>query len=424
MNYLRCIIARAGVVVWCLLLLSPSGCRSVSPAAVQELHSDSAAAHLTPVPSPASEVSAPPLLSPDAPATPLHALTDQVRDNRPLVTQGDSSYENVTLTEDVTWRGTILIRGYLVIAPQATVRVEAGTVVRFMKSPILRQAPRLVVMGRLQCSGTPEKPVLFAPNNADPASGDWAGILLLSSEKRNQFDNVRIKGAEIGIEARFSTLVVKGGHFTRNATALLLRDCTATLSNLAVSGAETALDVQDSEIDLKESRLEYNRRAIVARHATLVLGAVSVRDSVLQGITADDCRIRFIACEVTGNGGGARLNGGEGHIVLTRFVRNRDVGLQLVNARVKINQCLFADTSGDGIRMNDGRSVVWGSSFTGNSGFNLANAGPDHISAVQNWWGSARDKDISAKLFDAAADARIGRIMISPWLAEKPAALP
>lgn len=349
---------------------------------------------------------------------------ERPRDLRPLLAQGDSSYENATLTEDVTWRGTVLIRGYLVVAPQATVRIEPGTVVRFMKSPILRHAARLVVMGRLQCNGTPEKPVLFAPNIAEAAGGDWGGILLLSSEKRNQFDNIRIEGAETGIESRFSTLIVKGARFSRNSTGLLLHDSTATLSGMAVNGSETALVSQDSEVELKESVLENNGRGLVARHSTLVLIAVTVKDHARHGITTDECRIRFNACDVSGNGGGARITGGEGQIFRTRFTANRDTALQLAGTRLKIHQSLFAETSGDGVRMDDGRSVIWGSAFLGNSGYNLTNAGREEISAVQNWWGSSRETEISAKLHDAAADAGVGRIRISPWLSEKPVALP
>jgi hypothetical protein len=432
LNNFRCLIDSVRIVVCSVLLLSPTGCLTASPLAVQEFRNEAPAAFAT-------HGSASTSFSPNdhladgfsgsmplttAHPVPVHVLANQVRDRTPLVSTGDSSYENVTLTEDITWRGTVLIRGYLVVAPQATVRIEPGTEVRFMKSPILRQLPSLVVMGRLQCNGTADKPILFAPNFSDAARGDWGGILLLSSEKRNQFDNIRIEGAETGIEARFSTLIVKGAQFARTATGMLLHDSTATLSGVVINGSETGLEAQDSEIEMKDSTLEQNRRAIVARHATLVLVAVSVRDSVQQGITTDECRIRFNACELAGNSGGARLNGGEGHIFRTRFVHNRESALQLVGARLKINQSLFADTSGDGIRMDDGRSVIWGSVFTGNSGYNLSNAGREEISAVQNWWGSNREADITAKLFDASAAAGIGRIRISPWLSEKPVALP
>ena len=45
--------------------------------------------------------------------------------------QATSVYDGAVLTEDVTWRGSILVRGFVVVAPQATLRIEPGTVVRF-----------------------------------------------------------------------------------------------------------------------------------------------------------------------------------------------------------------------------------------------------------------------------------------------------
>jgi len=410
LNAFNQLIKRTATTICCFILLLQTGCSSPSPSLTRtestffETHADVQ------------------LVSSRLPA--LHAAAEQPRDLTPLVSQGDRSYENVTLSEDITWRGTILIRGFLVVAPQATVRMEPGTTVRFMKSPIMRQSPRLIVMGRLQCNGTPENPILFSSNYAEPAKGDWGGILLLSSEKRNQFDNIQILGADTGIEARFSSLAVRGGRIDRTLTGMLLHDSTATLSGLSIQGADVALDARDSELDIKESTLMNNRSGIVAQHVSLVMTAVSVRDCTLLGIAANECRVRVSGCEVAGNGGGARLTGGEGQILRTRFVRNRELALSLIAARIRVNQSLFAETRGDGIRMSDGRSIVWGCSFMENSGYNLVNAGPEQVSAVQNWWGSNKEAAIIAKLFDAAADKSVGPVLMFPWLTERPVSVP
>lgn len=345
-------------------------------------------------------------------------------DRRIIVTQGDFSYENATLDEDVTWRGTVLIRGSVVIAPQATLRIEPGTIVRFIKSPVLNQAPRLVVMGRLQCNGSAEKPVLFAPNLADAARGDWGGILLLNSEKRNQLDNCRIEGAETAIESRFSTFSAKGVSISRSGTGLLLRDSTATLLQTIVGDCESGLEAHDSELELREGTFANNRRGIAAYRSALVLVSMNVRDSDQQGILTDECRIKFNSCELSGNGVGALLKGGEGQVFLSRFVRNHEVGLHLSGARIRIQRSLFADNLRDGIRMDDGRGVVWASAFNGNGGYNLANKGQEDVCAVENWWGSNDEKLIMAKLQDTAKDAHLGQVAVFPWLAEKPAGVP
>lgn len=342
----------------------------------------------------------------------------------PVVTQGDISYENATITEDVTWSGSVLVRGYLVIAAPATVRIEPGTVVRFMKSPLLRQTPRLVVMGRLQCNGAAGRPVLFTPNVSGAERGEWGGILFLSSEKRNQLDHVRIEGASAGIEASFSTLFASDLGISRSTVAMLLRDSSARLARTTVTDCETGLEALDSEVDLRESSLVNNRRAITGRRSTLILLSVSLRENEQSGITAADCRIRLSSCQLVKNGGGAHLAESEGQITGTRFVANRGVGLDLVATRLKVHRNLFADTSGDGMRVNDGRSLIWGNSFVGNSGYNLALTGHDRVIAVGNWWGGASERFIAKKLLDAAKDPRSGQIVFFPWLPEKPAELP
>ena len=353
----------------------------------------------------------------------LEGLSPSV-ERRAVITRGDFSYENATLAEDVTWRGTVLVRGYLVIAPQATLRIEPGTVVRFMKSAILRQVPRLVVMGRLQCSGTEENPVLFAPNFAEAARGDWGGVLLLSSEKRNQCDHSRFEGAETAIEAHFSTITAKGVTISRAGTGLLLRDSVVALTAVVINDCETGLEVHDSELDLREGILANNRSGIAAYRSSLALTMVNINGSKQQGIVANECRVKLNACDLVLNVVGALLKGGEGQVLMSRFEKNSDVGLHLSGARIKVQRCLFADNLGDGLRMDDGRGIVWASAFSGNGGYNLANNGQEDVSAVQNWWGSNDEATIAAKLLASSIDVRVGAIACFPWLAEKPPALP
>ena len=345
-------------------------------------------------------------------------------EHRAVVTRGDSSYENLTITEDMTWRGTVLVRGSLVVAPQATLRIEPGTVVRFMRSAIMQQTPRLVVMGRIQCVGTADKPVLLAPNLVESARGDWGGVLLLSSEKRNQLENCRIEGADTAMEAQFSTFSAKGLAIARSATGVLLRDSTATLSMATISACETGLETHDSELDLREATLTDNRRGIAAYRSTLVLASVKIKGSNQEGLLADECRSRFNSCEFADNAVGALLRGGEGQVLMTRFVRNRDAGLHLAKARIKVQRCLFEANLADGIRVEDGRGVVWASAFSGNGGYNLTNIGQEVVSAVQNWWGSNEEPKIMAKVLDASRDVHRGAVIVAPWLAEKPAVLP
>ena len=231
-------------------------------------------------------------------------------------------------------------------------------------------------------------------------------------------------GAETAIEAHFSQFTAKDVTIARTVTGMMLRDSTASLTMTIISNCETGLESHDSELDLRGGTLVDNRRGIAAYHSTLALATVTVRGSEQQGVLAEECRIKFSSCELADNSVGVQIKGGEGQLLMSRFVRNRDVGLHQTGSRIKAYRCLFADNVRDGMRVDDGRGVVWASAFSGNGGYNLANAGREDVTAVQNWWGSNDESTIVAKILDSARDAGLGKVVVGPWLPEKPTVLP
>src|SRR6185369_4316446 len=134
-----------------------------------------------------------------------------------------TTYDSAVLTEDVTWRGSILVKGFVVVAPQATLRIDPGTVVRFAANAS-QQIPKLVVQGRIHAAGTMERPIVLTSDRPGPSRGSWSGIVLLSTEKRNVLENCRIENAETGIDLRFSTATLKAVSIVQAQTALLSND--------------------------------------------------------------------------------------------------------------------------------------------------------------------------------------------------------
>lgn len=356
-------------------------------------------------------------------ALPLYAATG-AQNRKPASDQVTATYAAATLTEDVSWRGTIIIKGAVVVAPQATLRIEPGTVIRFMAADGSLQLPRLVVMGRIQGIGTADRPILFAPNHANSSKGDWGGVLLLSSEKRNQLEHCRIEGAETGLEARFSTVAAKSLSITRSTNGCVLRDSTATLTAPNISACDTGIEAHDSEVELREATLASNRRGMFLVRSAVVMSSSLVTGSTQQAIVSEECRLKFNAGEISDNAGGALIKGGEGQIFLTRFVRNRDTALHLVASRVKLSRCLIADNLRDGLQLEDDSATVWGNAISDNGGYNLAYDGQNTVSAVQNWWGTGDEAAILAKLSTSANPQRSGVVKVFPWLTEKPAIFP
>lgn len=332
-------------------------------------------------------------------------------------------HDSAVLTEDTVLKGSVLIKGYLVVAPQATLRIEPGTIIRFAAVSTGNNAARLVVQGRIIAVGTAENPIVITSDRNRPARGDWGGISLVSSEKRNQLEHCRIEYANSAIEAQFSTISLKMVAISRSHTGFLMRDTVAQMAGGSVSESETGIEMHDSELDSADVIVADCKRGIVMNRSAASVSSMQIRNNQQYGILSDDCRIRLTSGELSGNGTGASFRGGEGQIVSTSFNGHHETALHLTGARIKVNRCRFFNNVKDALRLDDGRALLWGNAFEANKGFNLYNAGREDVGALQNWWGSADFSAISKKIHDVLSDPRSGSVHIFPWLNAKPAFL-
>jgi len=349
-----------------------------------------------------------------APVGAMNGSADVSADNASTV------YDKATLTEDVNLRGNVLVKGYLVIAPQATLRIEPGTVVRFAATGTKNTAARLVIQGRIHAVGSVDKPIVFTSDRSTPARGDWGGISLVASEKRNQLEHCLIEYANTGLEAQFSTVNLKMVSVSWSHTGVLMRDSVTHINGGTFSNSDIGVEVHDSELDMKEISVSACKRGIVIVKSAASISSFKITNNEQFGVLSDECRVRITSGELSGNGIGASLKGGEGQILASSFLNNREAALHLAGTRVKINRCQFLDNNQDALRLEDGRALVWGNAFSGNKGFNLYNSGREDVNALQNWWGSSDPAAISQKIYDAVRDPRSGSVQHFPWLNEKP----
>ncbi len=341
----------------------------------------------------------------------------------PAAEQVTTVYDGAVLTEDVTWSGSILVRGSVVVAPQATLRIDPGTVVRFAASTAQR-LPNIVVQGRLHAAGSSERPIVLTYDQSRPMRGAWGGIVFLSTEKRNLLEHCRLEYAETGIDVRFSTLTLKGVSISQARTALLSHDGVVQMSGGTISDSDTGIEIYNSEFDGRGTVIDSCRRGCQLNRSSIVLATTRVVNSRQTGFEANECRIKISGGEFSGNERGAVIKGGEGQIVMSRFQRNRQTALHLSGSRIKIQRCLFSENLQDGLRTEDGTALPLNNAFISNAGFNLFNAGSETVSARQNWWGTADQSLIRQKIHDAARDKNAGVVDIFPWLDGKPPLMP
>ncbi|MDD2308988.1 MAG: right-handed parallel beta-helix repeat-containing protein [Desulfuromonadaceae bacterium] len=341
----------------------------------------------------------------------------------PAAAQATAVYDGTVLTEDATWRGSVLVRGSVVVVPHATLRIEPGTVVRFAASTG-QQLPNLIIQGRLHVAGTSERPILLTSDRPMPSRGSWGGIVFLSTEKNNLLEGCRIEYAETGIDIRFSTVTLKSVSIVHAKTALLSHDGVVQMTGGTVSDSETGIEIYDSEFDGNDVTVASCRRGCLLSKSSVVMASPNIMNNQQTGLEADECRIKITGGEFSGNVLGALIKGGEGDIFMSRFLRNRQTALHLLGSRVKIQRCRFAENILDALRVEDGRALLMNNAFSSNGGFNLFNAGNEVVNARLNWWGGTGLPLVRQKIHDVSRDKKAGAVQILPWLNEQPALMP
>ncbi|GFO57487.1 lipoprotein [Geomonas sp. Red276] len=319
-------------------------------------------------------------------------------------------YRDRLITEDTVWRGQVLVEGVVTVGPQATLTVEPGTVVRFRRGS--GQPPALMIQGRLVILGSREEPVRLTSGFETPAAGDWQGVLLLGTEKKNQLENCLIEGAQTGLEVDFSNVTLRNVAAGHSSTGMRFQEAVVLMEGGGASGCDTGLLFSESESTVRGAKVSGNRVGVSGKRSSLYLSEVVVSGNKEAGLSADGCRLRFLGGALTGNGCGATLLGCEGAITGARLVRNRDFGLSLTTSRMRINGNLVTGNGQNGIMVFDSSPLAWDNAFFENAGYDVYNAGTEEFRAPGNWWGAG-----TPKIFDNNGR---GKVMNTPLLPARP----
>lgn len=328
------------------------------------------------------------------------------------------------VTEDLVLRGTVLVKGSLIVAPQATLRIEAGTIVRFNVDTSSTQPPRLVVQGRLVVSGTAQQPVLIGSAYQQPEPGDWGGVVLLGSEKKNSIEHCRIEGAQTGILAQHAYLSARGVQVTGALRGIELHGSEGVLQGSTVSRCDIGYRLIDSEVELRDSTVRENRIGIVARRTACALSNVTVSANAQEGIALEQGRYRISGSVFAGNRTGARFTDADGQLTLCRFRENRTHGAELMGGQVRIRNSSFSNNGGVGLVLEQLQGMMTGSALHDNQAANLENRGQEPFSALLNWWGSADQQRIAAGILVASRQDEAPLVSFVPFLKERPATAP
>lgn len=327
---------------------------------------------------------------------------------------------DAVLTEDTVWRGEVLVEGSITVAPQTTLTLEPGTIVRFRRTAAGEGAgPVLLVLGRIVAQGSAGEPVRFTSAFADPGAGEWQGIILLGSEKKNIFDRCRVEGAVTGIDASFSTVTLKDVSLSACGTGARFQDSIITVDGGEASGCRVGLELAESEADARNITVRGNRFGMMVRGGGLYMEGGRFVANKQAGLTAFSSRFSIASTIFRDNGTGLTVTDCTGKVTASRVSDNRDVGIHLIRSRVQVNGNEIVSNGAIGLRVEDGLGIAWGNDFSGNGSFDIESAGEEDFRAMANWWGEA-SPSLDKRLSHSHQEPARGRVLVNPVLKARP----
>ncbi|MHC1698278.1 MAG: right-handed parallel beta-helix repeat-containing protein [Geobacteraceae bacterium] len=333
-------------------------------------------------------------------------------------------YDTSVLTEDVTLSGKILISGVLTIAPQATLRIMPGTVLSFAPDRNGQLYGALVIQGRIEAVGTADSMIVLKGATSDKSQDSWRGILALGSEKNNHLEYCRVEGATVGLDSIFSTISLKKTIFHSCRTGVRLQGSLFQALGGGVSDSDQGYDLHDSESYLRDISFADNRKGVSLSRGSLSVKGSSFSRHAASALDAVDSKIKISGAIFSKNNTGLALTGTEGSVENCKIVENREYGLQLIHARMKIFANHIYMNTGIGIMADSASSAAWGNNISLNGLHDFYNAGSEEFRAIGNWWGVPPGSGQKRRIFDKSANQKSGAVLTFPELASSPPGLP
>ncbi|WP_417913390.1 right-handed parallel beta-helix repeat-containing protein, partial [Candidatus Electronema sp. TJ] len=271
------------------------------------------------------------------------------------------------LDKDTTWSGEILIKGDVEVAEKATLTILPGTTVRFAKIEPFgpeklypekekdNHFPQLelFVRGKMIAKGEKEKKITFTSVEKEAKPGDWGGLNFNTSVD-NVVENCVIRYADTGVHAHSSKVAVMNNEFKHNGTAI---------------------------------------------------GNKNLKDNPVK------CAIAVERNLITENGGGVIV--GDGMKVLHNEISKNQFfgvyGKNLADGTVQFNNI---SGNGKGAIMYAVKAItLTDNNIVDNTDYNLSmlEGQANDLAFPKNWWGTADEQQIRAKVLDKASDAALGK---------------
>jgi len=277
-------------------------------------------------------------------------------DRRVTQTTGVLRVANLTIDRDTVWQGDVEITGTVLVRRGATLSVQPGTTVRFVRTDSNGDGigdGEIRVLGRLVAQGTKGKPVRFRSASKRPRPGDWSFLLVYASAGETSLRHAIVEDAFSGLQVHFSRARVTDSIFRNNREGIRFGR---------------------AELVIENNEITKNRYGI--RHTRLE-GSILIRYNAIHG---------------------------------------NHVGIFLVPSNQNIID--FSDTYTIRDRPARDQPIVCYNNLAGNRlyAYQFGERQGYDVDLAGNWWGSTDMRVIRKKIYDRDVDPTLGSARIFPVL--------
>ncbi len=311
-----------------------------------------------------------------------------------------------TLWQDTIWSGEVLIDGILTVAPEVTLEIRPGTVVRFTRMDSNRDLigeHELFIQGVLLARGTAEQPILFTSAESDPAPGDWGAINMMASPDENVLEYCRVEYGYRGFHAHFAVGRLENSIFTNNTRGAQFQESTVVISACRFENNYNGLQFRDSTVTISDCYIAGGYWGMRTVYSQLEMSGCLVENNLINGVNFRDSDVAFTGNTLRNNRRGLYLQRTKGIVVDNQILANSEHGIFLEDSEGVVRRNRIAGNGRAGIRMINSPVVIEANAIVANDEYALINDGDQDVAITGNWWGTV-DRSVLAALFRDGRD--------------------
>ncbi len=348
-------------------------------------------------------------------------------------TDVSSSITNPIWTPD---NSPYVVSNTIEVAKGATLKIEAGTEVRFNKGA------KILVKGELQINGSASNPVILTSNATSSAIGDWGGIEFADSSTDAKFQNGEyqsgslIKNAIIkfskGVACTDASPYISDSQFSYNTVGLSITggennvgEVVADLNSSNGNGT-IAIYIEGNDFSNNEKGLVVDRgnsQDFISTPAgySYIGDPVTTAYILNNSFTSNNLGISIVRGDsnvISNNSAKYNTSAAiqiaalsRGNYLEKNTIQNNGNGIESLSAESIIVQNTIKNNFGSGLKLGAKPEMFRYNSIFNNQSYNLHNL-VYNLDASQNYWGESTDNLIISKFLKTETASSTSGAMI------------